>query len=451
MRIAARRGYAGTTVNQVVEATGLPASSIYWHFGSKEELLAEVLEYSFRQWQAVTPGFDPSVPGPWHERMHDSFLRIRARLDARPEYWRMGLMLAFERNLGSLPARDRFLAIRNESIAQITEWWRRMIGEEALAGRPEVPLALARLGLAGVDGLFLAQQGDDRWDVDTLLWMLAHGLEAAARRMLAEPDALPFRSGEPVRRAGGSGGGRASARRTRSADGDGPADASTGGKTDGEARLSGRERILLAAAEVAAEHGYQGTTISRVCKRAGLPGSSLYWFFKDKDAMLAAVVAHSYEEWRSRQFAPGPVPPGSSWAEVLRAASRDNWSAVADSPNFLRIGCLLLLERRETTPAGRDMFQRIRRHTLGLYTDWFGEWLPAGLVAERPGLPVNLARLMMAFSDGMLISLQVDRPEWEPRRFADIVITMLEAGTRCPPPPAGAASPRVASPDGQAR
>ena len=40
LSIAAERGYDGTTVALVQEATGLPASSIYWHFGSKDQLLA---------------------------------------------------------------------------------------------------------------------------------------------------------------------------------------------------------------------------------------------------------------------------------------------------------------------------------------------------------------------------------------------------------------------------
>ena len=40
LALAAERGYDGTTVALVQKATGLPASSIYWHFGSKDALLA---------------------------------------------------------------------------------------------------------------------------------------------------------------------------------------------------------------------------------------------------------------------------------------------------------------------------------------------------------------------------------------------------------------------------
>src|SRR5438067_11777624 len=55
LAIAAERGYDGTTVALVQEATGLPASSIYWHFGSKDELLAATLDPAYRRWRASTP------------------------------------------------------------------------------------------------------------------------------------------------------------------------------------------------------------------------------------------------------------------------------------------------------------------------------------------------------------------------------------------------------------
>ncbi|MET0197604.1 MAG: helix-turn-helix domain-containing protein, partial [Rhodococcus fascians] len=45
-------------------------------------------------------------------------------------------------------------------------------------------------------------------------------------------------------------------------------------RADGE--LS-RERILDAATEIAAERGYEGTSIGLVSKKCGLPASSIYW------------------------------------------------------------------------------------------------------------------------------------------------------------------------------
>ena len=60
-----------------------------------------------------------------------------------------------------------------------------------------------------------------------------------------------------------------------------------------------RERILEVALEIAAERGYDGTTMALVTERSGLPASSVYWHFKNKDALLAEVLELSYTQWRA--------------------------------------------------------------------------------------------------------------------------------------------------------
>ena len=65
-------------------------------------------------------------------------------------------------------------------------------------------------------------------------------------------------------------------------------------RVNGEAS---RSKILDAATEVAAERGYEGTSIALVSKKCGLPASSIYWHFKDKDDLIAAVIARSFADW----------------------------------------------------------------------------------------------------------------------------------------------------------
>src|SRR6516225_11534533 len=62
-------------------------------------------------------------------------------------------------------------------------------------------------------------------------------------------------------------------------------------RADGE---QSRERILDAATEIASERGYEGTSIGLVSKKCGLPASSIYWHFKDKDDLIAAVIERSF-------------------------------------------------------------------------------------------------------------------------------------------------------------
>src|SRR5689334_19704974 len=66
-----------------------------------------------------------------------------------------------------------------------------------------------------------------------------------------------------------------------------------------------RRRILDAAVEIAGERGYEGTSIALVSARCGLPASSIYWHFKDKDDLMAAVIERSFESWLAAATLPG--------------------------------------------------------------------------------------------------------------------------------------------------
>src|SRR5271167_4286039 len=65
-------------------------------------------------------------------------------------------------------------------------------------------------------------------------------------------------------------------------------------RANGEASC---ERILGAAREIASERGYDGTSIALVSERSGLPASSIYWHFEDKDKLVAAIIERSFNRW----------------------------------------------------------------------------------------------------------------------------------------------------------
>jgi AcrR family transcriptional regulator len=50
--LMAERGYAGTSISAICAASGLPPSSVYWHFHSKEGVLQAVLDRSARHYLA---------------------------------------------------------------------------------------------------------------------------------------------------------------------------------------------------------------------------------------------------------------------------------------------------------------------------------------------------------------------------------------------------------------
>jgi AcrR family transcriptional regulator len=50
------------------------------------------------------------------------------------------------------------------------------------------------------------------------------------------------------------------------------------------------EAIITAAAQVLVEHGYEGATTARVAERAGVSIGSLYQYFPNKEALVAALI-----------------------------------------------------------------------------------------------------------------------------------------------------------------
>ena len=59
-----QRGYEGSSMADLMAATGLQKGGIYRHFASKEELAAEAFDYNWKQaWDARMRRVDPDAPG----------------------------------------------------------------------------------------------------------------------------------------------------------------------------------------------------------------------------------------------------------------------------------------------------------------------------------------------------------------------------------------------------
>ncbi|MBC9735198.1 TetR/AcrR family transcriptional regulator [Nocardioides marmotae] len=406
LQIAGERGYVGTTMAKVTKASGLPASSVYWHFRNKDELLADALDHGYRRFadeQSLWLDHDPEAP--LEDRVLRELRGTTRALDEDPDFWRMGLLLALETGpaVGSGP-RERFLDVRERAIARLVSWWHAQLGATASTAAHAHTLAL--LTVASTDGLFLAHQSDVQEDLGPLVQALARGLAAAARHLVADEPA-PRRTGRRVPPV-----------RLVVADPD-----------------SGREKLLRAAADVAAASGYDGAGIARICEQAGLPASSLYWHFKDKDDLLASAIEHSYQEWYVAQPAWLPPDPGTRWQDELRDHFAVSLRSLAERPLFLRLGHLLLLLRREQPPAARARFVGVRRQARLVQEQWFAQVLGPDAL---PGTADALGLLTMALSDGLFFSNQLDEPTWDVGVFTELLVTMLDAASSVPASEVGA-------------
>lgn len=205
--------------------------------------------------------------------------------------------------------------------------------------------------------------------------------------------------------------------------------ASRGAATVRRRRQNGEEsrlRILEATFELAHELGYQGTSISKVVERSGLPASSVYWHFADKDALFAAMIEHSFQQWGAALPKWTPPPPGASRRDALRARIRSAFATIASNPAFWRLGLLLSLHRQPAEPQARALFRRIRQRVIANMVVFWRQVLAADRVRRTPDLPELLARFTMATADGLFVSAQIDRDR-DYARFADLLTHVLES------------------------
>ena len=167
-------------------------------------------------------------------------------------------------------------------------------------------------------------------------------------------------------------------------------------RVDGEAS---RTRILDAATEIASERGYEGTSIALVSAKCGLPASSIYWHFKDKDDLIAAVIERSFAHWLSAWELPAEGTPRERIVSMVTQIAK----ALLDSPDFLRLGLMLALERRPVEPRARAMFLAVRNRAFDTLKPAIREAVP-GLTDAQVH---QFATYALAGGDGLFVAKEL--------------------------------------------
>jgi AcrR family transcriptional regulator len=177
-RLMATQGYAATSINDIRKACGLPPSSIYWHFGSKEGVLAAVMERGADRFFAAIPTSE-GVEGQ---------LAVLSTLQSQhPDFLRLFYMLSLERNndpaVAAVIRRVRDTAIRRFRGA-ITQ----LVPAGASASKAErVVSELTALAVALSDGVFFAEHLEpDGTDVERMYRRLSQAVTALAPILLEE-------------------------------------------------------------------------------------------------------------------------------------------------------------------------------------------------------------------------------------------------------------------------
>jgi TetR/AcrR family transcriptional regulator, cholesterol catabolism regulator len=145
-RLFRDKGYAATTMREVAERCGIRAASLYYHFPSKDEILAEVFDYGVRHVSDAVRGAVERLP-----RAASSYDKVRAAIVAHLEsFFVYGDYTATNiRVFGQAP---RGVQRRNRKLRDRYErYWQRLLEEARRRGelRRGLDLTTARLFLIG--------------------------------------------------------------------------------------------------------------------------------------------------------------------------------------------------------------------------------------------------------------------------------------------------------------
>lgn len=381
VQLVGRYGYDHTTIARITESTQRPASSIYWYFRDKDELIAAALEHSYTR-------FAREDRRPWQH--YDRTLPMETQLigELGPELCaaesetplRVGLTLALEGSAARSKVREPFQRRRAATVQAIEAWWDSAYAHLGIAEdiRPAAVWWMSTFTLALLDGHCISEVVTHEDAVADRSRLIAYALTSAFATLQ--------RTGEPV-------GHPAS---------DLPA---AHGESSG-ADESGTAVLLRATRRLVAEHGYEGATIGRICAASDMQRSSVYWRYRDKDALIKAAVAEPFLDL----FAPLRALPDAprSWTEELAAAITATLRAAYEAPSAVKAGLLLGVQQCDPPTAGGTAVLAGIAEVEAELAAWLIRNVASG---ESAGLPAEqVAWIVLRSIEGRMLGSALGRP-----------------------------------------
>lgn len=178
-RLMSTQGYAATSISHIRKETGLPASSIYWHFGSKEGVLAAVMERGAERYFAQIPLSSPDI-----ETQRAAAAKLMV---ANPDFFRLMYMLSLERSDDPAVA-AAIRRVRDTAIDGFATVIRPMLPDGVEPAKADRIVAeLAAVATAMSDGIFFADHLEpDTTDVDRMYVRLIQAIQALIPILLEE-------------------------------------------------------------------------------------------------------------------------------------------------------------------------------------------------------------------------------------------------------------------------
>ena len=184
-----------------------------------------------------------------------------------------------------------------------------------------------------------------------------------------------------------------------------------------------RSRLVKAACDVFAEHGYASTRVAEIAERAGVGKGTVYEYFSSKEELLFAVFESINAHISSRMN--DALAAGSSTEEKLH--------------NLFRLGAEVISEQIDLQPVmldfwaasrGKDLEETYRRAVVASYTffrNLVSDFIRGGQNRGEFKGSIDaeaMAAVIVATVDGLGIQLSFDR-SIDPHRITEAFFRLL--------------------------
>lgn len=155
LELMSNHGYSGTSISMISELSGYPVTSIYWHFGNKEQLLLAALEFGAIEQLNSKLKYLPEN----NTNIEQHLALIDADfLKNPPTVLRMMFMIGLENDGSNENIQNAVKRIREHARQLLIQHIEGLVAQQGALLKTEIVHAIADMALAIGDGFILSNQ-----------------------------------------------------------------------------------------------------------------------------------------------------------------------------------------------------------------------------------------------------------------------------------------------------
>ena len=182
-----------------------------------------------------------------------------------------------------------------------------------------------------------------------------------------------------------------------------------------------RTQLIEATIDCVARTGFSDLTLAQVAESAKLSTGIVNFYFKSKDALLAATLGHMVDEYR-RYWRANVAAAGPGAAEKIVALLEGDFQRLVANRKTVTVWYAFWGETR-WRPDFMSLCQGLNAEFQGVARDLFGELIAAEKATDRD--PLLLAKGFSAMSDGLWLDMLINPKETDRETARRVVRAFL--------------------------